>query len=362
MVGLGVMDKPGTYGKTVPVISTIKEGSLVAGTPLSVGMHLYSINGVPTKGRDDATAMMKVSEGSIDIVAGPPGLVFATVTKATKDAKVGLHIERYKSSQKVFVGSVKGLFAQTDLKEGMTILKINGADVTSLPMAEVLSKISDVEGKVTILAQAPFDFSKKLMGHPPPEGLAGGEWGTTSYVGSQTAGLAIAAIPTVIGWAIILLIAPSDYTDVYKVGGNLYTPNGKYSMPGVVDFWSASAGFPWASWLGSSRRANFHFVACKKLATISTLDSFFTGEFFKNATSHNFEVRKSEHITEKVNGVWGTTTYVGPLTWSLAIISIFTVIGPILILLFFPLDERDIYFDKGNLYTASVCSWFDKCF
>lgn len=81
-----------------------------------------------------------------------------------------------------------------------------------------------------------------------------------------------------------------------------------------------------------------------------------TGEFFKNATTHNFEVRKSEHITEKVNGVWGTTTYIGPLTWSLAILSIFTVIGPILLLLFFPLDERDIYFDKGNLYTASVCS------
>ena len=121
LVGLGVVDKPGPYGKTVPVINTIKEGSLCSGTALEEGMHLYRVNGVAAKGKDDATAMFKVSEGSIVIT---PGLVWATVVKPSADTKVGLHMERYKSGQKIVVGSVKGLFAQTPLKEGMTILQV----------------------------------------------------------------------------------------------------------------------------------------------------------------------------------------------------------------------------------------------
>jgi hypothetical protein len=181
MTGLGVVDKPGSYGKTVPVINSIKEGSLCAGTSLEEGMHLYSINGVPCKGRDDATAMMKVSEGSITIKAGPAGLVWATVVKPSVDAKVGLHMERHKNSQKIVVTSVKGLFATTELKDGMTILQINDQDVSGKDMNVVLSMISEAEGKVSILAQAPQDLTMvKFMSHPPPEGLAGGVWGTTT--------------------------------------------------------------------------------------------------------------------------------------------------------------------------------------
>lgn len=302
LVGLGVVDRPGNYGTTVPVINSMKEGSLCSGTALEEGMHLYRINGVTCKGKDDATAMMKVSEGSIVVVAGPPGLVWATVVKPTKETRVGLHVERYKSSPKVIVGSVKGLFAETPLKEGMTILQINENDVTPMAMNQVLDLVAEAEGKVTVLAQAPQDISAKPMGHPPPEGLGGGEWGSTTFVGPQTAALAIAAIPTVIGWAIILLFLPTDKTDVYRLGDKLYTPN---------------------------------------------------GEFYKSATTRNFEIRKSEHMTEKVPGMWGTTTYVGPLTWSLAICSIWTVVGACLVLLFLPMDERDVYYSQGKLYTPN---------
>jgi hypothetical protein len=181
MVGLGVVDKPGSYGKTVPVINSIKEGSLCAGTSLEVGMHLYSINGVSCMGRDDATAMMKAFEGAIAIKAGPPGLVWATVVKPSVDAKVGLHLERHKNSPKIVVASVKGLFATTELKDGMTILQINDQDVTGKDMNNVLSMVLEAEGKVSILAQAPQDLTVvKFMSHPPPEGLAGGLWGTTT--------------------------------------------------------------------------------------------------------------------------------------------------------------------------------------
>ena len=120
-------------------------------------------------------------------------------------------------------------------------------------------------------------------------------------MGPQTGAFAIAAIITIVGWIPILLLLPSDEIDVYRVGGKLYTSN---------------------------------------------------GEFYKSATKHNFEVRKSEHMTEKVDGTWGTTTYIGPKTWSLAIISIPTIIGFFLVLLFFPIDERDVYLANGNLYSA----------
>jgi hypothetical protein len=48
---------------------------------------------------------------------------------------------------------------------------------------------------------------------------------------------------------------------------------------------------------------------------------------------------------------WGTTTFVGPLTWAVAIASIPTIIGWFIILLFFPLDQRDVYNIDGKLYT-----------
>lgn len=299
-VGLGVVERPGNYGKMVPVINSIKEGSLCAGTALEEGMTLYRINGVTCNGKEDATAMMKVSEGSIVIVAGPPGLIWATVTKPSKETKVGLHMERYKTSHKVVVGSVKGLFAETPLKQGMTILQINEQDISTMAMNEVLDLVAECEGKLTILAQAPLDISKKVLGHPPPEGLGGGEWGSTTFIGPLTAALAIAALPTVIGWLIILLFIPCDRTDVYKCNGKLYTPN---------------------------------------------------GQFYKSATARNFQIRHSEHVTEPIKGTWGTTTYVGPLTWAVTIIAAPTVIGALLILLFLPLDERDIYFHDGKLYT-----------
>jgi small-conductance mechanosensitive channel len=48
------------------------------------------------------------------------------------------------------------------------------------------------------------------------------------YVGPLTGSFAIAAIITIIGWIPILLLLPSDETDVYRVGGKLYTPNGEF--------------------------------------------------------------------------------------------------------------------------------------
>ena len=130
----------------------------------------------------------------------------------------------------------------------------------------------------------------------PPPGRSNGCWGTTTFVGSLTWAAAIAAIPTVIGPFIILLFLPLDKMDVYRTDGKLYSA---------------------------------------------------TGEYYKAYTSRNFAVEKLEHTTDGVpegkeaNGTWGTTQYIGNLTWSLAIASIPSIIGPFIILLFLPMDQKD---------------------
>lgn len=145
---------------------------------------------------------------------------------------------------------------------------------------------------------------------PPPPGVAkGGTWGTTTYVGPMTFAFAIAAIPTVISPFIILLFCPLDKTDVYNLDNKLYLADGK---------------------------------------------------MYKAASAHNFSITKSEHVPAGVppgcspntSGSWGTTQHVGPLTWSAALVALPTIIGAILILLFMPLDNDDVYRDGDVLYLA----------
>jgi hypothetical protein len=145
-------------------------------------------------------------------------------------------------------------------------------------------------------------------GGVPAGKSAEGTWGTTQYVGNLTWALAICAFPTLIGPFIILLFMPLDNRDIYKDGTSLYKAN---------------------------------------------------GEWFKTVSDHNFDIRRSAHVTDGTpegwgvlgkDGEWGTMTYIGPLTWSVAIVSCFSIIGPIIILLFMPLDREEVYRLDGKLY------------
>ena len=108
-----------------------------------------------------------------------------------------------------------------------------------------------------------------------------------------------------IGWIFILLLCPCDRIDVYALNGKLYLPN---------------------------------------------------GEFYKSQSSRNFEIRKSEHLQQALSlkkgntGHWGTTSYIGPLSAAIAIVAIPTIIGAPILLLFFPMDQRDVYCCNGALY------------
>jgi hypothetical protein len=170
--------------------------------------------------------------------------------------------------------------------------------------------IAKSDKTVSVLAYDKDQMSpKKPQGDRPPPGLAAtGQWGSTSYVGPITAGLAVCAVFTVIGWIFILLLCPCDRIDVYCIDGKLYLPN---------------------------------------------------GEFYKSQSSRNFEIRKSEHLMQPLSlkkgntGHWGTTSYIGPLSASIAIAALPTIIGAPILLLFFPMDQRDVYCCNGNLYLPS---------
>lgn len=225
----------------------------------------------------------------------------------------------------------------------------------------------------------------------PPPGRSGGEWGTTTYVGALTWAAAICAIPSIVGWAIILLFLPLDSMDVYKVEGKLYAADGKYYKGvtehnfEVVKYEHTDGGVP-AGKTGGGTWGTTQYVgsltwAMAFCAALTIIGPFVillflpldnrdiykdgtslykaNGEWFKTASDHNFDVRRSAHVTDGTpegwgvlgkDGEWGTMTYIGPLTWAVSIASIFTVIGPIIILLFLPLDKEEVYRLDGKLY------------
>jgi len=225
----------------------------------------------------------------------------------------------------------------------------------------------------------------------PPPGLSdSGVWGTTTYVGPKTWAFAIAAIPTVFSPFIILLFCPLDQTDVYKLDDKLYTPDGKsYKAASSHNFAIAKSehvttGTPpgcstCGSWGTTQHVGSLTWSAALValptiIGTILILlfmpldkddvykdDNFLylaDGTKYKAASDKNFDIRRSAHVDGTPEGLakggtWGTMTYVGPLTWSLALGALPTVIGSIIILLFMPLDQEEVYKLEGKLYLPS---------
>lgn len=213
----------------------------------------------------------------------------------------------------------------------------------------------------------------------PPSGRSGGEWGTTTFVGALTWAASIAAIPSLIGPFIIMLFLPLDKMDVYKQGDKLYSGDGSYykgatphnfaveksdHTDGTPDGKAGGGTWGTTQYIGSLTWA---------MALVASIPTFFigsiiillfmpldnldiykdgnslykaNGEFFKTLSSHNFDIRRSAHTggtpEGKSGGQWGTTTYVGPLTWAAALAAFPTILGPFIILLFCPLDSEEV--------------------
>ena len=136
-LGITIGEKTLLDGRQIPVIVDIASGGLCANTELEVGMRLLSVDGIGCRGVDDATAMLQEAKGGaeVTILASPSWhIAFATVTKATKDTKVGLVLRRKENGMVVIKHlAPDGLFTQTGvLKEGMRVCTINGSNVDEL--------------------------------------------------------------------------------------------------------------------------------------------------------------------------------------------------------------------------------------
>lgn len=167
IVGLSIGDKAvttkGADGKTatiqIPVISKVDPDGLCAGTFLEVGQRILTINGIACRGKDDTYAMLRMGVGDLTLLAGPRTLVAATVTKATKDTKVGFSIVKKEDDDKVVVVTKvnpDGLFAKTNLKVGMIIHSVlDHEEVGNLHLDDIKALLADAVGSVTVLAEEP---------------------------------------------------------------------------------------------------------------------------------------------------------------------------------------------------------------
>jgi predicted metalloprotease with PDZ domain len=80
--------------------------------------------------------------------------VTATVDKKP-DTKLGLSIKRSSVTGTTRIGKISdaGLFASTDLKEGMKVVSINETRVAGMELNDILEVLKSAEGKVTIVAE-----------------------------------------------------------------------------------------------------------------------------------------------------------------------------------------------------------------
>ena len=141
-------------GRSVPIIIGVSDDGICANTPLKSSMAILCIAGVQCYGRDDAIALLQNALGDITIVAGPPHVVSATVDKTGRCTQLGIALK-----QQAGVGTLidwispSGTFADSGLKKGMRILLVNGVNTELALAADILSMISNVRERVTIVAE-----------------------------------------------------------------------------------------------------------------------------------------------------------------------------------------------------------------
>eukprot|EP00797_Seminavis_robusta_P009903 Sro171_g075800.2 n/a (1950) ;mRNA; f:61061-66910 len=129
-------------------------------------MVVRAINNVDCTKRtsESAAKLLKESVGTVTILAEKPArtgadmtlpvaCLFAVTFKKEKDDKLGVKLNN--QDGKLTVGSIgeSSMVANTRLREGMEIVKINNVDSTAMSPTEAATLLSQAEGSVTILAK-----------------------------------------------------------------------------------------------------------------------------------------------------------------------------------------------------------------
>jgi len=150
-----VLLKDGLY------ISQLQQDSEIASLGLlKPGMKILTINGKPCPQTvKDFRELVSSLEGKVTIVAQPPeteneGLVVVTIFKETKTQPLGLILKRQMFREGLVVAKVLdgSIFCDTELKEGMRIIRVNDQQCPASVDA-FRDLLQEIDGQVKIVAE-----------------------------------------------------------------------------------------------------------------------------------------------------------------------------------------------------------------
>ena len=149
-LGIGVIERDGHI-----YITSIAEDGLFGGTDLMEGYRVLSVNKKACKGLSsmEAVALFKGAEEDLVVLAEDPGYIKAVVHKTSPTQKCGIQVKNMGGA--VYITSINpdGLFANTDIKTGMKVVRVNKKEASTLGTAEALKLFKTAKSEVTVVAE-----------------------------------------------------------------------------------------------------------------------------------------------------------------------------------------------------------------
>ena len=234
LTGLRIASKTTQDGKVFPIVGTIRPGSLASATKLKSGMRLLTLNGIPCRTKEDTAQRLNNATGKVQIRAGSHKMIMVSAPKPTTGNKFGIRLAKQDNGQQqhvIVTGLDKnGSFYDTGLEVGMKVLKMNGKNVGTMEMKDVLGILSNCKNKVMILAESlPPPAKSVAMPTPgvPPGVEPGGQWGTGKFQGPCNSLVFCIIFPISCCLGGLTLCFKMDRKAMYlSLDGNLYDVDG----------------------------------------------------------------------------------------------------------------------------------------
>ena len=127
-----------------------------------MGMEVVSVNGTKVTAPMAAATAIRASEGKVELVVKPISLITAAVVKEADDSKLGITFSRLGSVGPFKILSIAedGAFANTDLVPGLTVVAVNGVDVSGYSPADCVKTLKDIKGGEVVSIRAEGWISK----------------------------------------------------------------------------------------------------------------------------------------------------------------------------------------------------------
>jgi len=149
-LGIGVIEREGQI-----YITSIAPDGLFGGSDLVEGYRVVTVNRQPLAGLSsmDAVARFKGAPSALTVLAEDPGYITVTVTKDTPGAKCGINVKNVDGTILVTNINPTGLFADTELKAGMKIVRVNKKEAAGLATTDAMKLFKQAKGEVTVTAE-----------------------------------------------------------------------------------------------------------------------------------------------------------------------------------------------------------------